>query len=361
MQLAPDAKVIARLQKILALANDGRGNEAEANVAMQRAQELMAEYNLSMATVEAHGGQSESRLNEKTDHKLMFLWQQTLFPACAEAAFCHFSMVDKPTLGGQYIKGGYQIIGRQSNVIAARQMYEYLRDTIQQVVREEVGRSSSDQFSKTANSFRIGMAERLAERLKGRHEAKLEQQAREAREKQARNNHPAAAKTDPNFHAPTVTLADFAASEEDLNNDMHHGWKPGTTAARRAKQEAEDAMRSVRWAAEDARRAALKKAALDAGHSNEVAHYMSHGLTLENAMALVARDNKERKPETEAAGRRRKKRNDRYWKNQEKRERAKEEREARKYDQDALARGRERAESVGLDDQIGNKGTKRLA
>lgn len=45
--------VMRRLKKLLAMATDGRGNDAEATNAMRMAQKLMAEYNLSQGTLAA--------------------------------------------------------------------------------------------------------------------------------------------------------------------------------------------------------------------------------------------------------------------------------------------------------------------
>src|SRR5262245_3161294 len=190
MQSPEELRVIPRVQKLLALARDHRANEAEAMLAMERAQEIMREYNLQMATVEAGGGKAEGRTKDKTDKKLMFKWQRELFTTVAKVNFCYFSLTFKETKSGERIAGGYEIIRRQSNVIGARNMYEYLAATIARLVKEHCGPSSSDQFTKYANQYRLGCVARLSERLDDRHRQRIEEQSRAAREARV---HPGAA------------------------------------------------------------------------------------------------------------------------------------------------------------------------
>lgn len=342
-----DKKVVDRLRSLLALARDERGNEHVANLAMERAQELMRRHNLTMATIEASGGKSEARTKGRTERPLMFKWQQHLISAIARVNFCHFSITHKTTRGNERIAGGYEVIGRVSNVVAVNNMFDYLTETLARLVRQECGTSSSDQFTRFAHSFRLGCVDRLAERLTERHDQQLAEQEREVREEKARRSHPASAsrttKEDGTpFYNVVVTLTDFAQTEADLNEDMRRGKAPGTTAAERAKWKAEAA-------AEQEERRVIREGLIAQGVPSEIASYMASGYSRAEAERLC-------KPMTDAQARREDRRNRRYWDTQDARAR----REAKKVDRHGFETGRRLAEHVGLDDQVDYKEQRKL-
>ena len=86
-----DNKLLARLQKLLALANDARGNENEASAAMEKVQTLLAEHNLSIADLESKGegtAQDALRVREQKSSNAMYEYQRELMHAVAEAQYC---------------------------------------------------------------------------------------------------------------------------------------------------------------------------------------------------------------------------------------------------------------------------------
>lgn len=336
-----DPTVVRRLQALLALGRDTRGSEAEAQLAMERAQEIMRKHNLTMATVEASGGKGEERVQDGHKLSLMFPWQRELLKAVAKANFCHLDIRMERTKGGERIGKGYDVIGRQSNVIAMRNMYDYLIDAMRRIVLAEAGPGMHG--SKFAFSFRKGCAERLGERLNARHQNALEEQRREAAEEQARRAHPAAANTDPTFHAPVVILSEFAQSEDDLNHDVRMGWEPGTTARRKAE-------RHAKWQQEDIERKAQRELFISQGHSSEIADYLAAGYTLEEARKFT-------KPRTAKQQERDERRHRRYWDQQARQEA----RERAKLDLTGYRAGRLAGDDIGLDAQVTSKPTRRLA
>lgn len=338
-----DPNVLRRLKALLNLANDGRGNEAEAQLAMERAQELMLQHNLTTATLEAAGQQGEGRLKDRTTKNLMFKWQRELFTTIAEVNFCYFSLVYKRTAAGEQIAGGYEIIGRQSNVVGARNMYEYLSETIARLVKLECGTSAPAQFTKYANSFRLGCVHRLAERLRERHRTKLEEQSRQAREANAATRHPSST-----LNALVVVLEDFAQRERDENNDVLYGLEIGTTARRRQERDLEFHQREQE---QEARRQAL----IAEGVNPEVAYYMSIGYSRERAEEIA--NPPPAKPETAAQRRKR----ERQEARQEARWHARQRREERKIDVRGYMAGERSGDTVGLDDQIDRTERKKLS
>lgn len=325
-----NSKIIDRLRNLLALANHSRTPEAEANLAMERAQELMLKHNLTMATLEASGNKSETRTKDRSDLNLMFKWKQNLFKAIAEINFCHFRILYRSQARGENIAKGYEIIGRQSNVISARNMFEYLISTIERLVINEVGVNPQDRFNKYSHSFRLGCSQRLIERLKNRHRIRIEEQAREAREANARNRHPAAATA----NALVVVLEEYDQQERNLNNDLLNGWEPGTTSVRNKKYQAE-------WLKQQQEREIKIRELMITGISKDIAEYMAAGLSREMAERFC-------KPETKTQQRKRERREERenerwhrrYWREQD------------KIDTQGYQAGTHQAENVSLDEQV---------
>lgn len=80
MNASPEVTKIAVLvNKLLALAKDSGATEAEASLAAEKAQELMTQHNLSMANIEAAGGQSGDdgkRVKDGVGNRASYKWQE---------------------------------------------------------------------------------------------------------------------------------------------------------------------------------------------------------------------------------------------------------------------------------------------
>jgi hypothetical protein len=330
-----DAKVVSRIHKLLALARDGGATEHEANAAMQMAQEQMLKYNLSMATIEATGsGASEGRTKDKADKNLMYPWKRELLRAIAAVNFVHVELLDKRTKSGQYIGAGYELIGRVSNVVAVRTMFEYLLQTIERLVVEEVGLSPQDRYTRFSHSFRLGASQRLQDRLQERHEKQMAEQARAEREQRAAAAHPAS----PTHNALVVVMADYEQAERDANNDLRWGFPAGQTARQRAEREAHYAQLV---AEQEAKLAELRAQHPDlSGYECEL---IARGISPAEA-AKIARP----KPQTEAQRAKEKARDRRNWEAYQRRQ----ERRSAKIDWQGFRRGTDSADSVSLDQQI---------
>ena len=177
-----DPKVVSRIHKLLALAN-----EHEAELAMSMAQAEMLKHNLSMATIEAAGGNSEGRVKEHIQQNLLYTWKRELLETIAKVNFCHLYITHKRTAAHAKLAGGYEIIGRASNVAAVKNMFDYLLQTVERLVVAEVGTNPQDRFNRYSHSFRLGASERLRERLGERHNKQMEEQARKEREAKAQS------------------------------------------------------------------------------------------------------------------------------------------------------------------------------
>jgi hypothetical protein len=324
--------IIARIQKLLTLANDGRGNEAEALAAAGKAQELLEKYNLDLAAVESAGGKGDdSTAREKATHeeKTGYKYRRNLMVGIAALNFLHVQ--PRQTYTGTRAKfAGYTLIGRKVNVAIARTMYEYLVMAIDRVIAEEIP-DNRKRLSKYAYSMRVGIADRLVERLKEKREAEIAAQKEKDAALRSTNS---GAKS----NALTITLGDYVRDEEDANNDFRNGWAPGTTKARRVKQEQDSAAWTIRY-----------NEFMADGWSSSVASYLAFGYSVEDAKRLG-------KPKTaaqEAA-------EDRKWENYWKRQESKARTAASKFDATGYHKGRELGNDISLAPQIDKNNTKVL-
>lgn len=330
-----DTKIILRIQKLLALANDGRGNEEEAHSAMAKAHAIMAEHNLTMATIAATSKkEGEARSKESMDGQAMFDYQRDLMAVIAETNYCYVSILYTYTKRGA--KGaGYRLIGTESNVATAKAMFEYLMQTINRLVMNEINNDYRKRMSRWAISWCTGCAERLRERIAERHNNYLAEQKKKAQEAERASKHPAS----PSHGALVVVMEDYAQKEKDLNNDFRNGWEPGTTATNRIARE-------VRAKEREAERFYLAK---EKGFSDDVAKCFATYDWLKNpqeAFDFLFKENEEMTEDEKEKQRKR-------WEREDRTERNRRNRELNKRDWSAHGKGKEAGSKIGLDTQIG--------
>src|SRR5215469_6086603 len=337
---AIDPKVVDRIRKILNLARDGGATEAEASLAMERAEAIALDNNLSMAMVEASGGAvAEKRLKDAFSGRASFRWQRYLMEEIAKARFCYVIVIEKqsPIRYGatRRLQTGYELIGRESNVTIAKTQFEYLNETIARL-RKEYGGSAKD-----GALFSEGVAGRLRERIAEGHRVSMREQKERAeasrRERETRSKHPSAAPDTGN--ALVIVLEDYATEEAEKNNDLRHGWPQGTTRTKREEGERKERERNERY-----------NALLKEGVNSNVAFLIAHlGWTKERAEAYQAAQ--------EANKDKRDGRSYRYRKTREERMRDREYENtfSRQYQDGARA-----GDSVGLDEQVGSSPTKKI-
>lgn len=346
-----DDTIIARIRKLMALTADRGATEAEAQLASSHVQRLLAEHNLSMATVEASGqssGDGGKRVKEGVGSRQVYKWQRDLMAAVAELNYCKaFAKWQNRGWNKAKVFDGYELIGRVDNVATTKVMFEYLQQTIERLAREDVGGDAKQFFTRYAHSFKQGCADRVWARLREEQMRVVKEQERKAREQNVRNQHPGAAST----NLPAVMLSDVIQAEIDLNEDFIQGLTPGTTARVRAEVKAKSA-------AHLAERDRKYAEAIMAGHSHEVAQYISWGYTPERATELaIPVEQAPKKPETDAQRRKRMAReeadNRRYWERQARRD--------DKIDRDGYRAGNEAGADISLNRQVDEDRKRRLA
>lgn len=339
-----DAKVLARIKKYLAMTTDAGASEAEALFAAELARKMMAENGISNATIEASGGQGEGRTKHAGRGYVNKRWMHSIMRALAEQSFIVADYregrmrTDWDTGKQTKDSGGWDLWGRESSVITAKLMYDYLVKTVHRSVREYS--HASDEVYKEA----MGM--RIAERLEERHQTAMRAQAREAREKQAQAQHPSAA----TGNALVVVLEDYAQNELDLNNDMRNEWPPGTTLQRRKAREAEMAKREAELAAEARHRADERERLRSEGYENEeVIELILDGFSPERAEAMVEEDNSPEAQAKKAKEKQRSAKEEQAWRE---RQNKRWEKYAERQNSPSYRAGKKAGDSVGLDGQV---------
>lgn len=157
-----DEKLIARLQKVLALTTSPMEGEAQAASLMLK--ELLAKHNLDIADLERRGEKVAQGVKEDGYDlgKAAFTWKLDLAEAVAKHYFC-YPMVDRK-------KKTVAFIGRPDNTESLRMLYTWLIDQIKRISADE----RRAHLSRTGEhidplrwqvQFGIGAAARLGDRL----------------------------------------------------------------------------------------------------------------------------------------------------------------------------------------------------
>lgn len=236
-------KVTERIQKLMSLSRKNT-SEAEAAAAMEKAQALLTEYNLDMASVET--AQAGTAAREKAAVAGgMYVYQRELWAAVAKLNFCmHFRqhvLENEPGTRKLRWRNKHQVVGRKINTRATIQMATYLEGVIDRLCRERLtvrsgvgvtsGELNSQFFSSWAVAFREGIADRAIEKVLERRNQALRA---EHKKKAAADKAAEGVST-----ATTITLSHYVDKETDANIDFM--WGEGTAAQWAADRAAEAA------------------------------------------------------------------------------------------------------------------------
>lgn len=259
-------KALDKALKILSMAQRKQGNEAEAEVAAQKFQELLLKYNLDAAAIDqAQGAQSGKREEVKVAGGV-YKFQKELWSWCATLNFCLYWNTqgwesrevkvkhwtgERRTVTRYKTVWRHRLVGRTHNVKAAIALAQYLEQAIEREVMESLGNENTMRFSRYAVSMREGMSDRLCEKIaKKRREFLADEERRRQETMEAARQ----AGREGVATSTAVTLANYEQAERDANVDhiMGEGWSARKAAERAAEAQAaaEAEAAYARWAAE---------------------------------------------------------------------------------------------------------------
>ena len=144
-------KVLERVKKMIALGNDAAATEAERETALRMAYNLLAKYNLSMSDLpndESHEARERQDVVISADK-----WARSLAQSVGKLFFYSGT--------GTSGKDKHCFVGRQSNVMTARYMAEFL---IKSVKREATTRYKSP-TTPQGRSFCVGTVDSIRKRV----------------------------------------------------------------------------------------------------------------------------------------------------------------------------------------------------
>lgn len=130
-------KIIDRIKKMLALANDLAASEGERDNALRMAYNTMAKYNIDMATVEAKG-KEEARIDFQ-NQSFSWTWATHINKIIGDLFFCKCYMSQRVN-GTQII---YHFVGKESNAMTAAVMADWIVKSILKEGRKLYGQNTA--------------------------------------------------------------------------------------------------------------------------------------------------------------------------------------------------------------------------
>lgn len=166
-------KIVARVRKLLALAGNNP-NEHEAAAAADRAQAMLAEYNLTLAEVQKSEGAPDEKFEfDATLKTTSRPWRRQLATMVAMMYFSkyfytfHYEYTKKRACG--YIRYDlHNFVGARHNLVVARMIFDYLHETIIRLAREGSMQYPVKERTSFQTSFQHTCANRLCQRIDAR-------------------------------------------------------------------------------------------------------------------------------------------------------------------------------------------------
>lgn len=150
-----DNKVLERIKKMLALSDDKGATEAERETALRMAYNTLAKHNLAISDLPT---EQSNETRERQDVVISAdRWARNLSMAVAKLFFCKYFYSQTGTSG----KDKHCFVGRQSNVITAKYMSEYLIKAI----KREASKRYKSPTSPDGRSFCVGTVRSIGDRV----------------------------------------------------------------------------------------------------------------------------------------------------------------------------------------------------
>ncbi|NEQ35030.1 MAG: DUF2786 domain-containing protein [Okeania sp. SIO3I5] len=147
-----DQNLLEKISKLLALANSP--NEHEAALAAEKAAELLAQHNLSVADLGQDKDEDITKgIVDKTGRYVT--WKMWILAGIANANGCQAM---RSTYNGEM-----RVVGTEANITVSKSLYEYLTAVIDKLAKQHRGKGRV-----FINAFRVGCATRLRQRLEQR-------------------------------------------------------------------------------------------------------------------------------------------------------------------------------------------------
>lgn len=150
-------KIINRIKKMLALANDLAASEGERDNALRMAYATMAKHNIDMATVEEASGKAEEARIDFPNVSWSWTWARHVNQIVAGLFFCKYYYFEK--INGTQVT--HHFVGKESNAMTAAVMADWI---VNSILKEARGLYKSN-TSPATRSFCTGAMHALHRRV----------------------------------------------------------------------------------------------------------------------------------------------------------------------------------------------------
>lgn len=156
-------KMIEKIRKLLALAQSA--NEHEAALAAERAQAMLAEYNIALSEVatEEKDAEDENIVIEVGGMTSSYPWRRPLASAVAKMYFCEYFFQTIRSRSGSTDQ--HSFVGAAHNVSVACMMFKYLDETIDRLAKQGALSVPANQRSPFRTAFRAACSLRVQQRI----------------------------------------------------------------------------------------------------------------------------------------------------------------------------------------------------
>jgi len=168
------AKMIERIRRLLALSQSS--NEHEAASAAEKAQTLLAEYNLSLSDIEIESDEDDITTDGEIETN-SYPWRRMLGTCVAQLYFCTYfyqTIAKEQLVNEKIVKtkiDKHSFVGTPTNIMVAKMMFDYLHKTVDRLAKDGCLKVPVKERGEYRMTFRHVAALRLARRIHERIEA----------------------------------------------------------------------------------------------------------------------------------------------------------------------------------------------
>ncbi len=145
-----DKSIIEKIRKLLALSTSP--NRAEAAAALNKANELLLQYNLTMDQVRMSSADVDPVGMRRIYCAVKKKWRTLLLDKIADVNLCAALFTERYVI----------VIGREVNAISVEVMWDYLEKVVQRIHLRECPRQAKSHYRE---SFKLGIASGISEKL----------------------------------------------------------------------------------------------------------------------------------------------------------------------------------------------------
>lgn len=166
------ARVIERIKKLLALSESA--NEHEAALAAEKAQELLAEYNIDMFDIQETEDDPTAEVHEERAQSRPQAWRRSVYMAVAKMYFCEYYFIggvfvlDPNSKRGRVKRDTHCFVGKPHNTEVAKLMAAYLCATILRLSSQGSHQYPKSERARYKKSFHNAASHRLYWRIMDR-------------------------------------------------------------------------------------------------------------------------------------------------------------------------------------------------